>query len=78
MTDHAATIRAAIQGLLNAEGDGYVIGQIAVAMGLERIDSDGNIEAVPWVWSPPDQPHWQTSALLSEALDLRHQADIED
>ena len=78
MTDHSAAIRAAIQALLNSEGDGYVVGQMAIAMGLERINSEGHVEAVPWVWAPEDQPSWQTTALLHEGLLLRDEADITD
>ena len=32
--DHAATIRAAIQAMLDAEGDGYVAEQLVIAMGI--------------------------------------------
>lgn len=78
MIDHAATIRAAIQALLDDEGDGYVCGQLVIGMGLERIGPDGEVEAIPWVWAPSDQPDWQTTALLESAIDLRAQADIDD
>lgn len=70
--DHTAAIRAAVQAVLDAEGDGYQVAQLVVGMGLERI-SDGAVESTAWVWSPPDQPHWQTTALLHEALEL-HEA----
>lgn len=73
MSDHATRIRAAIQELLDDEGDGYVAGQFVVAMGLERINSDGVVEAIPWVWAPSDQPDWQTAALLESAIELRAQ-----
>jgi len=49
-----------------------------VAMGLERIDSDGNIEGVPWVWSPPEQPGWQTLGLLERACTETHYLEFED
>lgn len=75
MIDHPATIRAAIQAMLDDEGDGYVCGQVAIAMGLERIGDDGAVEAVAWVWAPADQAGWQTTALLHEAVDLRTQPD---
>lgn len=78
MTDHTANIRAAIQALLEDEGDGYVCGQIVVGMGLERINSDGMVEAIPWVWAPLDQPDWQTTALLEAAIELRAQSPTQD
>lgn len=67
--DHAATIRAAIQAMLDAEGDGYVAEQLVIAMGIERI-VDGAVESIPWMWTPGEQAHWQTLALLHEAVDL--------
>lgn len=78
MIDHAATLRAAIQSLLDDEGDGYVCGQFVISMGLERITDEGTVEAIPWVWAPSDQPDWQTAALLESAIELRAQADIDD
>lgn len=71
MSGHADAIRAAVQAMLDACGDGYQAGQIVVAMGLERVGPDGTVEAIPWCWAPDDQADWQTSALLEAALDLR-------
>jgi hypothetical protein len=66
---HSDAIRAAIQNLLDSEGDGYVVGNIVVCMSLERVTADG-VANIPWMWTPESQPHWLTNALLHEAIDL--------
>lgn len=68
--DHGAAIRAAVQAMLDAEGDGFQAEQLVVCMGLERLGPDG-VEGIPWVWTPPEQAHWQSLALLHEAVDLQ-------
>ena len=70
MDDHAAAIRAAVQALLDAYGDGWQCAQMVVVMGLERV-GDGTIESSPWLWCPPSQPDWQTDGLLEAAIELR-------
>ena len=70
-------LRNAIQRLLNAEGDGYVLNEFVLALGLQRIDGDGNIESTAWVWAPADQPDWITDGLLRAASEMREDADID-
>lgn len=80
MTDHVAAIRAAVQAMLDDEGDGYQCGQIVIAIGLERVTEDG-VQAIAWPWVPPDQADWQTRGLLRDVLGMMKQqrpADIDD
>jgi len=70
-------LRNAIQKLLNAEGDGYVLDQFVLALGLQRINSDGVIESTAWVWAPTEQPDWITDGLLRTATELREESDID-
>lgn len=67
-------IRDTIQKFLNTLGDGWTISQYVVAMGLERIDSEGKVESTAWYWAPPEQPDWQTSGLLDEAKEMHLEA----
>lgn len=76
MTDHAAAIRAAIQAMLDAEGDGWQCAQFVIAMGLERVN-DGEIESSPWLWKPRGQPEWQTDGLLEAAVAMRSGVDLD-
>lgn len=71
----SAAIRAAIQQLLDAEGDGWHVSQFVIAMGLERVDSNGRLESSPWIWAPADQPSWQTTGLLDQAVELQSEAE---
>lgn len=64
-------IRAAVQALLDEHGDGWELGQIVIAMGLERVTADGRLESSAWVWAPAEQADWMTTGLLDEAQDLR-------
>ncbi len=57
--------------MLDAHGDGWQVAQYMIALGLERVDSDGRLETTPWVYAPPEQPEWQTDGLLEAAMDLR-------
>lgn len=70
-------IRTAIQKLLDASGDGYLLEEFVLAMSLQRLNSDGEVESVAWVWSPSEQADWKTDGLLQAALDLRHCTDID-
>jgi hypothetical protein len=69
-------LRNAIQRVLNEEGDGWIVGQFVVALGLEKM-VDGAIESTAWVWAPADQPDWVTDGLLRAASELREDADID-
>jgi hypothetical protein len=77
MTTPVDRLRAAIQRLLNAEGDGYILDQFVLALGLQRMDSDGKIDSTAWVWAPAEQPDWITDGLLRAASELREDADID-
>jgi hypothetical protein len=70
-------LRNAIQKLLNAEGDGYVLNEFVLALGLQRMDSEGNVDSTAWVWAPAEQPDWITDGLLRAASELREDADID-
>lgn len=71
-------IRAAIQALLDEDGDGWVVGPYVAAMGIERVLSDGTVEAFSWYVHPPTQADWITSGLLSSVIELRATADTCD
>lgn len=74
----AAAVRAAIQAILDAEGDGYMAAQFVICMGLERFNSAGEIESTPWLWAPPEQAEWMTNGLLESAVDLQMSPVIDD
>jgi len=69
-------LRNAIQRVLNEEGDGWIVSQFVLALGLEKL-VDGAIESTAWVWAPADQPDWVTDGLLRAASELREDADID-
>ncbi len=69
-------LRNSIQRVLNEEGDGWIVGQFVLALGLEKM-VDGVIESTAWVWAPADQPDWVTDGLLRAAAELREDADID-
>lgn len=71
-------LRNAIQRLLNESGDGWSVTQFVIAMGLERINPDGTVEALAWHWSPRDQPQWQSLSLLERAVEAIHYDELED
>ena len=70
-------LRNAIQKLLNADNEGWVVNEFVLALGLQRMNSDGHIESTAWVWAPGEQPDWQTDGLLRAAAELREDADID-
>ena len=71
-------IKSAIQAYLNAEGDGWTVGQFVVAMGLERVNSDGELESLAWYCAPKDQADWHTKGLLQNATELHETSDADD
>lgn len=71
-------IRAALQKLISADGDGWLVSDFVIAVGLQKLDPEGRMESTPWVWAPPGQPEWHTDGLLAAAQDLRDNADIDD
>ena len=71
-------IREAIQQFLNDAGDGWNLTQYVVAMGLQRIDSNGNVESIAWYYAPEGQADWQTGGLLEEASALHENAEEDE
>lgn len=71
-------IKAAIQRYLDAEGEGWSVSQWVLAMGLERVNGDGELESLAWYCAPKDQADWHTKGLLQNASDLHESVDIED
>jgi len=72
-------IRQAVQAVIDSEdGQGWTVAQWVTVMGLERILSDGTMEATSWYMAPPDQPEWMTAGLLEAGLEMRNGADLED
>jgi hypothetical protein len=79
MSDLTDRIREAVQAVIDAEeGQGWTVAQWVVAMGLERILSDGTMEGCSWYLGPPEQADWITAGLLEAALETRAGADLED
>ena len=78
MANYDAVMRSAIQAMLDTyDEDSWVVSQFVIAIGLERMTSDGGVESTPWVWSPAEQPEWATDGLLRAAIDMREGADID-
>lgn len=71
----AEYLRRCIQKILD-DGDGWQVDQFVICLGLERI-VDGRVESTPWVWSPPEQPDWQTDGLMRAAWELRCDSDVD-
>lgn len=80
MSNLLERIRDAIQAIINeeGEGEGWTLGQFVVVMGLERMLSDGKVEATSWYWNPPDQAEWMNMGLLEAGIEMRLCADVED
>lgn len=57
-------IAHAIQARLDEYGDGWTLSQWVVGMIIERVNSDGQLETLPWCVAAPAQQDWQTDALL--------------
>ena len=71
-------IREAVQAVLDEDGDGWTVPYLVVAMGIERMCEDGNIEATSWYYAPPEQAEWMTVGLLEAAMELRAGAETCD
>lgn len=63
-------IRAAVQAMLDSHGDGWSLSQVVVCMALERVNPNGEVESMPWLWAPPQQPGWMTAGLIDAASEL--------
>ena len=75
MTD---AIRAAIQSLFDADGEGWQVGQWVAIVGIERMRDDGGVEATSWYLAAPGQAEWMTAGLMEAAQELRAGAEAAD
>ena len=71
-------IRAALQYLLDCEGDGWQLSHWVTAVGLTKMDASGAITNTTWVVAPGEQADYISDGLLTAAADMRAAADIED
>ncbi len=71
-------IRAGIQQHLDACGDGWSLSHYVVAMSLERITSDGEIETMDWWTAPVGQPPCIRNGLADYLIDTRYQTEAAD
>jgi len=79
MSELIDKIRQAVQAVIDAEGgEGWTVSQFVVALGLERILSDGSMEGCAWYVAPAEQADWMTAGLLEASLELRSGAELED
>jgi len=69
--DPWANLRAALQYLLDCEGDAYQLVHHVTILGLQRMDSSGRIEATSWILIPAEQPDYVTDGLLLAAEEQR-------
>ena len=69
-------LRAALQEILDTEGEGWQVDAFVICLGLERI-SDGTVESTPWIWMPAEQPDWVTDGLLNASQDLRYITEVD-
>lgn len=70
-------LRAALQQLLDAEGDGYQLAHYVVVMGIQKIDAMGKIDARAWMAVPAEQADYISDGLIAAAEDMRADADVE-
>lgn len=79
MSAQESAVRAAVQALLDAIGDGWCVAQLVLCMGLERVNSStGDIESTPWIWAPKSQAEWMTDGLIETALNMRALSEFVD
>lgn len=70
-------IRAAIQQALDAYGDGWSCANWVVAVGLERITDEGEVETSSWWLAQKGQPDYVTDGLLLAVEGMRTEVDTE-
>lgn len=70
-------IRAAIQQLLDEAGDGWQLAHFVVAVGLERVTSDGVVETTPWWLAPKQQAEYVSDGLLLAVEEMRSAIEAE-
>lgn len=67
----------ALQGLLDSEGDGWMISHYVVVLGIEKV-GETDIKSSVWPAAPPWQPDYVSDGLLAAGVEMREDADIED
>jgi hypothetical protein len=77
MNNPADFMRNAIQQLLNTYGDGWILDDFVLAVGLQRLSGE-QVESTVWTWAPPDQADWKTEGLLRAAEELCADCDTTD
>lgn len=48
-------VRQALQEILDQAGDGWQLSHFVVAVGLERVTTEGVVETTPWWLAPKGQ-----------------------
>jgi hypothetical protein len=70
-------IKTAIQTVLDQHGDGWTCSDFVVAIGLERVDSDGELETMPWWYAPKAQAEWVTDGLIIALDSMRNPVEAD-
>jgi hypothetical protein len=71
-------LRIAVQAVLDTEsGEGWILDHYVVVMGMQKIDSEGNVSSASWVTAPRDQADYVTAGLLDSATDMQADANEE-
>lgn len=73
-----ANLRAALQYLLDCEGDGWQMCHYVVCVGLQRMDQTGEITTTSWIAVPHEQADYITDGLIMSAEDMRSGVGVED
>lgn len=71
-------VAEAIQGLLDAAGDGYHLAHWVVVMGIQKMDTDGGIANSAWLAVPANQADYITDGLLANAEEMRADTETDD
>lgn len=71
-------VRYYVQKMLDMDSGGWQLGQYVLCMSLERVTPEGQLESIPWVWSPPDQADWMTDGLMQACVNLRDASEAAD
>lgn len=63
----------AIQAVLDGEGDGWTLSHWITIMGIERMNSDGEVDTAVWITKPQQQAEYVTDGLITAAFDARNE-----
>lgn len=72
-----SALTKALQGLLDSEGDGWMISHYVVVLGIEKV-GDAEIKSSVWLAAPHGQPDYVSDGLLAAGVEMRENAEIED